>query len=261
MYDLDLFRSLLHPNSIGHGVRHYPELDSTNSHAKRLLPTESNPHGLIILADRQTAGRGRADRRWITTDDSLAATVVLISPKRPAQLTATPLVAGLALYRAIAAAASPSLRASLRLKWPNDLLINDKKCSGILLESETLSTGNTALLVGIGINITLPPATLPTPTFSLATSLESEGLFYAKERILAAFLNHVTPLWTQFEAEGFLPLMADYLSASQLTGSMLKVHQDRTQVHGRAVRLLESGALVLETPTGHELTVFSGDLA
>lgn len=199
-WNLAFLNSQLRTASIGKCVVYREQLDSTNAEAKRQLAAGAGAHGTVIIAGDQTQGRGRYDRQWISFPSNLAVTVMLSTTLPLPALQKTPLVVGLALYKIVK---SYCTRQQLRLKWPNDLLINDKKCAGILIE-----TIENTIIMGIGVNIDRAPdhMELRHP----ATSLYAEGVQVDRERLLAAFLNILEPDWLCFEKAGFAAFRAAY---------------------------------------------------
>lgn len=151
-----------------HGrLHHFPTIDSTNTYALEQAKAGA-PHGSYYLADEQTAGRGRSDHQWISKSGEGLYLSVLLRPNLPtASLVWLPLLAGLAVHRAIREVTA--LEADLR--WPNDLLIGNRKTGGILVEAQTESRPEghfaTAAVIGIGINLhqqRFPPNLATEPT-------------------------------------------------------------------------------------------------
>lgn len=203
------------------------------------------PEWTVVVAEHQTAGRGRLDRTWDLPERSGLAFSVLVRPHvSPARWGWLSLVAGLAVAEAIGPAAS--------VKWPNDVLIGDRKVCGIL--SELVSTGSTtAAVVGIGINVSLTAEELPVPT---ATSLELEGITVSRTALLTSVLlrlrHRVAELTTFTEAE----LIRAYSARSATIGRRVSVSMPDGTVHEGIVEAVDGdGRLVLN---GHALN--AGDV-
>ncbi len=168
------------------GKLHYARLTgSTNSDAMAAA-RRGEPHGSVYFADEQTAGRGRGDHKWISAAGEGLYVSVLLRPQIPAaRLALLPLAAGLAAVEAVRVVAG----LTIDLRWPNDLLIGERKAGGILVEAQTKSKGSPhAVVVGIGINVHQRtfPAGLDTP----ATSLDLEtGRHIARQALLVALLK------------------------------------------------------------------------
>ena len=147
----------LDPRATAAGVRllTYDEIDSTNAEALRLLRQgERGP--LWISAQRQSAGRGRRGRKWVSVPGNLHASLLLTEPGPAEHWPQLAFVAALAVHDAIVEVA-PEIRPLLELKWPNDLLLSGAKFAGILIEGEGGEEGG-AVAIGIGVNCTAHPA-------------------------------------------------------------------------------------------------------
>ena len=182
-----------------------PETDSTNAEAmRRALAGEAPP--LWVLADRQTAGRGRAGRAWASQPGNLFASLLVSTSCPPALAGQLSLVAGVAAIDAIRRAAGQAPPAGLRLKWPNDILVGTAKTGGILVESTTRSSGAERLaIIGIGLNLVSAPDDLS----RAATFLSAHGLSLSPTRALC-FLAEAMDGWlkTWNDAQGFAPCPA-----------------------------------------------------
>ena len=220
---------------------HLTETPSTNDWLRaRALAL---PDGQWVYADRQTAGRGRMGRAWDAPVGNLAASL-LVKP-RPGEGAAAGLsfVAALALHDACAAYALPG---RLVLKWPNDLLLDGAKLSGILLERE----GNTTI-VGIGVNLAHAPDIPGRKTVSLA-AVVGPAAFLAR---LAAAFEFRRAEWG---AQGFAAVRADWLARAHPIGAPLRLTSGE-QLEGRFAGVSEDGALMLEV-AGTVHLVHAGDV-
>ncbi|MCB0053184.1 MAG: biotin--[acetyl-CoA-carboxylase] ligase, partial [Caldilinea sp.] len=151
---------------IGHNIDYHASVDSTMAVAHRLAVDPATRSGTIVVAEEQTSGQGRLQRRWLAPpNQALLATLVLKAPHLPANIAYLPMIAGIAAVRAIAWLV-PDLTDDLGLKWPNDVVIGAdlagaRKTGGILIESSFLRDQVDFALVGIGINVNQDAATLP----------------------------------------------------------------------------------------------------
>lgn len=227
------------------------EVDSTMAEAQRRLPDLAAP--TWILALRQTAGRGRRGRGWADPGGNFAATLVMLSDEAPGRLALRSFVAALALRDALVALGVAE--GSLALKWPNDVLLNGGKVSGILLESP----GAGVLAIGIGVNL----ANAPAPEFGAAfapVSLAAEtGLAVAPETLL----DHLAPafaLWDRRLREfGFAPVKAAFLRHAVRLGQPLVARTQQAEHTGTFETLDDDGALVLRTAEGR-LSIPAADI-
>lgn len=154
-YSIDDFRHL----ALG-------DVGSTNSECMERAKA-GNPGLLWVTAVRQTGGRGRRGRVWVSEAGNLYASLLLFDPAPAAVLGSLPLVVALALYRAIRAEL-PWAGDRLSIKWPNDVLFDGKKVSGILIEAEQLADGRQAVVIGCGVNVSHHPDNPLYPATSLA---------------------------------------------------------------------------------------------
>ena len=219
---------------------HLPETDSTNAEAmRRALAGEAPP--LWVLADRQTAGRGRAGRAWASQPGNLFASLLVSTSCPPALAGQLSLVAGVAAIDAIRRAAGPSATGRLRLKWPNDILIGTAKTGGILVESTTRSSGAERLaIIGIGLNLVSAP-----------DDLSRAATFLCRPRLVAfaypsmlCFLAEAMDGWLEMwnDAQGFAQVRQAWLDRAGPIGEPLTVHTAQGIAAGRFAGLDEAGA-------------------
>lgn len=222
----------------------YDTIGSTNDEAKRLARTGA-AEGTIVCAKVQTAGRGRRGRAWESPAGNLYCSV-LLRPHCPAAVAAQlGFVAAIALAEAIAALA-PAIE--LRCKWPNDLLANGGKVSGILLETE-MATGEVPefVVIGSGVNLAAAPRGTPYP----ATSLAAEGAAeITPANMLAAYVRRFAVWWRRWQDNGFVPVREAWLSRAVGLGAAVQVRLERDTLEGRFVDLGADGALMLDMAEG-----------
>lgn len=160
---------------LGRPLRHLAAVDSTNSEALRWA-AEGAPHGATVVADDQSAGRGRWGRRWISAPGSslLMSVVLRPAPAVARSLGLMTIAAGLACAEAV----DRTTGVTAGLKWPNDVLIGDRKVAGVLIETRISARAVEALVVGIGVDLDWPqgpPAAIAARTTSLAAGARSAG--------------------------------------------------------------------------------------
>lgn len=218
-------------------VRHFAELDSTNSEASRLAQAgEAGP--LWIVAERQTAGRGRRGRVWQGASGNLAATLLLATDRTPAQAAQTAFIAALALADMAAGFVPADL---IRVKWPNDLLVGGAKAGGVLIESGAAPRGGLWLAVGVGANLADAPKDTPYP----ATSLAAHGPVPSPADALAALDAGFSRWLDVWEAQGFEPLRAAWMGRAHGLGQPCTVSFGDRTVTGTHDGLDADGALLL----------------
>lgn len=233
------------------------QVDSTNA---RLLQgaaddPDGHPHLSVVLTTDQRSGRGRLGRTWTAPPGSALAVSVLL---RVGALEThdrgwIPLVAGLAMSRAVAAQLPSSLEAGL--KWPNDVLVAERKISGIL--AEVLPSDPAAVVVGAGVNTRMGAADLPVPT---ATSFAALGLEVDDDRLLADYLDALRDLVARLAVGGGAAVHDAVEEACHTIGRQVAVSlPDGTTPQGEARGLDAEGRLVVGI-AGGELVVAAGDV-
>src|SRR5262245_2870487 len=245
----------LDPVAIRAGVRleSHATLGSTNAEALARAHAGA-PGPLWITAQRQTAGRGRRGRSWVSEPGNLYATLLLSDPapaERAAQLS---FVASLAVRDAIVSRA-PSLADRISLKWPNDVLIDGAKVAGILLESE--SDRASAVAVGIGVNCAHHPEHTAYPAIDLTAAgapVTAESLFAALSKAMLARLAQ----WDR--ARGFAGIRADWLAHACGGGQDIRVMLPDRDLEGRFETLDSAGHLMLGGRDGGITAIAAGDV-
>jgi len=239
-------------------IVHLAETGSTNTVAMQIAQ-EGAPSGTWVVADQQTAGRGRSGRAWVSRSGNLHASLILrnvVPLEKAAQLA---LVSGVALHAAVSriCGADPGMR--LELKWPNDILLDRRKLGGILVESSVAGREQGALaIVGIGLNLAHDPED---PEIA-ATCLASHGIAVAPLNFLPS-LDVTMQEWVSKWAsgEGFDAVREAWLERSLPLGTGLSVNSGQGIVRGSFSGLAPDGALLITSPAGAEQTVKFGDVA
>jgi BirA family biotin operon repressor/biotin-[acetyl-CoA-carboxylase] ligase len=233
-------------------IEFHDALDSTNEEAKRrALAGEAGP--LWIAARAQTAGRGRRGRAWISATGNLFATGLFQLNATPAQAANLSFAAALAVGDLAAAHIDPQI---VRLKWPNDVLVDGRKVSGILLESGAHADGGLWLAVGIGVNLAHHPDDAERP----ATDFAEHGAVVSPERAvetLSARFEHWRSRWAE---GGFSPLREAWLSRAHGLGEMCTVRLSGETLEGVFADLHEDGSLRLDLPGGSRRFISAGDV-
>jgi BirA family biotin operon repressor/biotin-[acetyl-CoA-carboxylase] ligase len=230
-------------------ILHLKTVDSTNAEAmRRAVSGEQGP--LWIVADEQTAGRGRAGRSWTSGAENLLASLLVTSATPPAKAYQLALVTGVAAFDALAVVLG-SEHAKLRLKWPNDIFLDGAKAGGILIESTTQKAGPGApaltAVIGIGINIASKPELPDRPTASLAefgAALTPEALLERLASAMDAWLG----IWA--EGSGFAAVREAWLDRAHPLGERMMIDTGEERVSGYFAGLDMEGALVLDTEAG-----------
>lgn len=229
-------------------------LPSTNTQALTLA-REGERGPLWVTAERQSAGRGRRGRTWISEKGNLFASLLLTDPARPEHWSELSFVAGLAVHDAVAEL-SPAVKPQLAIKWPNDLLVGGKKFAGLLIEGEGRDEVS-AVAVGIGVNCTSHPTDTDFPATDLATAgadITPAALFAT---LTAKMLGRIAQ-WN--EGEHFSTIRADWLARATGVGETIRVRMADRELVGRFEALDDKGHLVLSLPEGGRQTIAAGDV-
>lgn len=208
-----------------------------------------------IVAEEQTAGRGRRGRDWASNRGNLFASLLLSDPEPRDRIAELPLLAAVALAEAVDGAAGTHNLVSL--KWPNDLLVEGAKLSGILLEAETTADGRRAVVLGFGVNCVSHPRTSLYPCIDLAAlgyRVDAESLFYRLTGALQSWMNG----WKQ--PDGFDAVRKTWLSRAAHLGQTITVRSAQEEFSGIFLDLNAQGHLVLGLEAGEEKTIFAGDV-
>ena len=224
-------------------------VDSTQRVAFELAESGA-ADGTVVMADTQTAGRGRRGRVWHDAPgDSLLVSIVVRPRLNVADLPKLSFAAAVAVAEAVEATTG----LDARLKWPNDVLIDGRKLAGILLESRVVA----APIVVVGIGVNLRQRTFPRELAEIATSVDlAGGRAVEREELLEAVLDAFDRWRTRLENEGFAPVRARWLALADTIGRAVTVGEHA----GVAVDLAEDGALVLRQAGGLRRVV-AGELA
>jgi len=254
-FDRARFAARLATRRLGRSLVARAEAESTNDVAWEALGAGS-PDGTVVVADVQTRGRGRAGHSWHTAPGhGLALSVLLHQGCDRRQLGTLPLVAGLALARAL-----ETLGARAELKWPNDLLLAGRKVSGILAESRRTFEGTDAAVIGVGVNVGHGPEDFPPELCARATSLAMEGCRATREEVAAEFLNALEPLWAEHQEGDRRAALDAWTARATFWGRTLRVTGGAGDVVGVARGLDDFGALILERDTGERVAIYAGDV-
>lgn len=226
----------------GHDRIILPEVDSTNAEAARRAATLHAP--TWIMAIRQTSGRGRRGRVWHDPGGNFAATLVMHPPEPAGDVALRSFVAALALHDALTALTGRP--EALSLKWPNDVLLNGGKLSGILLETGP----NGFLALGIGVNLVSAPPGGDDAAFAPVSLLGETGLRVLPEQLLDALAPAFAGWEARLTSQGFAPVRAAFLARAVRVGQPVAARTVTETREGIFETIDETGALVLATAAG-----------
>ena len=238
----------------------YENLDSTNEEAKRLAHGGGG-HGAVLWAKRQTQGRGRMGRPWVSLDGNLFVSILLSPEKAQADWAQLSFVAALAVHDAVAPLL-PEGSEELRLKWPNDLLLNGKKLGGILLESFTTPAqdgypAKSWVVVGVGVNVEHAPADTEIP----AIFLKDAGVEIVSAKIvLSRFIHHFIQRYDAWDKKGFSAIQKDWMKAAHPKGTPIRARLMTETLHGTFAGLNADGACQVKLADGSARNITAGDV-
>ncbi|GBD55610.1 biotin--[acetyl-CoA-carboxylase] ligase [Gluconobacter wancherniae] len=231
----------------------YEALQSTSDFCKARAE-DGESEGLAVLARRQTAGRGTRGRSWVDPGNNLSFSFVLRFSTDASPLPVLPFIVALAVHGAFAHLAG-NCSSVLSLKWPNDLLLDDRKMAGILIEAGG-SAHNQWIVVGVGANLVVAPQV---PGRELAAF--SEIATAPDPLLVAEKITEYFSLWLdRWKTDGFAEIRSAWLSRAHPLGRRLAVQSRETYITGMFSGLDEQGRLLLALESGEILPVITGDV-
>ena len=254
-FDRRSFTELLATRRFGRTLLVREQTGSTNDDAWDALG-EGLGDGVVVVADRQASGRGRAGRRWEHGEGcGLALSIALHLGCDLRQAGRIPLGAGLALAQAAA-----RLGVDPRLKWPNDVLVAGRKLAGVLCEVRRLAQGGDAVVIGVGVNVRHTLDDFPAELRGTATSFRVAGVETTPEAVAAEFLATLERLWPELQERDGARVLDAWCARAAFWGYTVTVRTPSGPVTGVAQRLDHEGGLVLRLESGTEFLVLAGDL-
>jgi len=234
-------------------ILHFDELDSTNLKAKEIAENESFCDKMIILADKQLAGRGRYDRKWLSCDGNLYFSLILkddcLDSKTSSQIS---FIAALAAGKSVADFAE-----NITLKWPNDILISDKKTGGILIEAVGQSNKFDAMIVGIGINIKNYPKNVIFPATSIS---ENSDKISNRNILLEKIIKNFDNYYNIWKNNGFSEIREQWHKMSFEIGKKISSKTHNETLEGIYKGISKNGELLLELDNNEIRSITAGDV-
>ena len=230
-------------------------VESTNADAFKLAQ-HGDPGQVWITANRQTKGRARRGRHWVSEPGNLYATLLLIDPAPSENLVTLPLVISLALHKALVTCL-PEIADGLKIKWPNDVLLNGEKLSGILLEASPDGHGRLAVVIGCGINC----EHFPDDPLYPATSLLHNGTPLHREKLFDQFslsMAHELRIWSR--GAGFSIIRKEWLDRAHGVGDAIVARFPDKTISGRFLDIDHDGMLLLEDHDRHVQKISAADI-
>ncbi len=240
---------------MGKDIHYFKEVDSTNDVAKYLAENGAE-EGTVVVAEIQNRGKGRRGKTWISPPGGVWMSIILrpeIPTSRAPQLT---LVTGVAVAETL----KKELKLDVGIKWPNDILIGDKKVCGILTEVNANVNKINYVVVGIGIDMNVDVPLFPPDLQKGATSLKNELDTEINGAILVQkFLLNLEKLYSQFTSGKFPNILNEWRLLSKTIGSRVEVRTRGKTIRGDAVGINKDGILILELDDGSLRKIISGE--
>lgn len=253
----EVFNKVINTSLIGKNFLYYPQTDSTNELAKRLLKQQPIASGTVLVTGKQTEGKGRRGRHWESPRGGLWFSIIL-QPKLPlTQVALFSLVCAVAACEALKTFSVPQPA----IKWPNDIFINGKKIVGILLEVSGELELTDYVIVGIGINVNVDINQFNQELKSSMTSLAREnGRLFDQVEILAEILSMIEKYYFKFIEHGFSDILLEFKKSCFHLNRQVKIYNGSKNIEGINVDIDDMGSLVIDTGNKIE-KITTGDVS
>jgi BirA family biotin operon repressor/biotin-[acetyl-CoA-carboxylase] ligase len=238
-------------------IHYFEAVDSTNSKAYQLA-LEGAKEGELVVAESQQKGRGRLGRHWFSPPSLNIYLSLILRPNIPPQQASL-----ITLMAAVATGDTIQKFTDLvpLIKWPNDILLRDRKVAGLLNEIHSEMDRIHFVILGIGVNLNVDEKMFPREVRTLATSLKKEtGQTISRKAFLQTLLQELEEWYTLFLKEGGSPILEAWRERAKIKGTWVQVNSFGESLAGVAVDVDLDGALILETEDGKRKRVVAGDI-
>ncbi len=240
---------------MGHNIHFYEEVESTNNTAKKFAE-EDAPEGTVIIAEHQTAGRTRKHEGWVSPEGGIYLTMILRPDVTLLEASKLTIVTGVAIAKTL----HDEFMIDVGIKWPNDILIGNKKICGILTEAVTDYDKVKAVLVGVGVDVNINESDIPDELENIATTVQKEtNITFNRAEIMRSFFKVFENLYEEYKKDNFKYIISEWRRLSSTTGNRVKVYKDGKAVKADAVGITNTGALIIETDDGKIEKITSGE--
>jgi BirA family transcriptional regulator, biotin operon repressor / biotin---[acetyl-CoA-carboxylase] ligase len=253
----DEIRLGLHTKFIGQNIQYEEAVESTQKVAQRLA-NENVPEGTVVIAEEQLSGKGRLGRQWHSPKFTGIWMSLILRPNIP-----LPKAPQLTLLTAVAVVQAIEDQTGLvpEIKWPNDILINGKKLTGILTELQAEADQIHSIIIGIGINVNQKIQDFPSELHPIATSLSIEtGEKISRASLIRSIFTKFEKLYMCYLDEGFLPIKLLWESYAVSIGKHIKARTLTAVIEGKALGITDEGVLQIEDESGKIHHVYSADI-
>jgi BirA family transcriptional regulator, biotin operon repressor / biotin---[acetyl-CoA-carboxylase] ligase len=262
-YYINESADILNKHEIGKGlfgtdVIYFEELGSTNTYMKELAAGASMPEGTCVVCENQTKGRGRMGRQWFSPDSKNISMSLLLRPDIPPFMApAFSIFAGVCVYEVL----KRYVDENIRIKWPNDILVNNKKVCGILTEMSSEQDKTEYIVIGTGINVRGSTKNMPPEIRSAATTLESvvckSAVKIHRADIIRGILERFELYYPENKKGVTKQIFDKWKCYSDAIGRKIEYYIDKRAINGEIVDIDKSGALLVKSDSGIE-TVHAG---
>lgn len=256
--DVNLIKSSIQTDLIGSEIIYFDEIESTNEYAKELAE-HGDLEGTLIIADHQKTGRGRLDRKWYSPRNVNLYFSIILRPKiNVRDVNILTLISSISTVDTIS-----EYGIKPYIKWPNDVVVNGRKISGVLTEINTKKETVDYVVVGVGINLNLTRKDLGEQEnlSEIATSMYIEsGSLIDRNRFLINFIDNIDSTYVEYTENGKDIIVQKWMERWNGLNRKVIVRLDNESFFAKCKGLDESGYLVVEKPNGDKYTVYSGDV-
>ncbi len=258
MLNVNKVQESLNTKRLGRCIIFSGTIDSTNKLAWQLA-SQGAQEGTVTIAETQMSGRGRLNRTWVSPAGGLWFSVILRPSIRVAEACKLVFVAGLAVAKVL----KEKYGLTVETKWPNDVLLRNRKVCGILAESKMLNDNVDFVVVGVGINVNFSAQKVFVGELrETATSLKTElGKEVSLNVLFKLLLEEMESLYERFSTEGFGPILQEWKKFGTFLGSPVQVTCNAEKLWGKAVDVDLEGSLILQLENGAVRRIFAGDVS
>ena len=248
----------LKTKTMGQQAYYFDSIDSTQNQALKMADDPAND-GAIIIAAKQTGGKGRAGRKWISPKGGIWFSIIL-QPKFDISITTLfPIASALALSNAI----EKTFKISPELKWPNDITIKGKKLAGILVDASLESNRIENLVLGIGINFDVDVKHIEktlkgSPNFYGVASLSEQKKKIKPIQLIQTFLIELEKIYSLLNTKQTKKIISEWTKRSSTIGKNVEINTRDGEIKGKAIKIDEDGALVLDNDKNNR--IIAGDV-
>lgn len=253
----DGIKDYLNTEFIGRNVIHFDEINSTNTYAKSIA-NNLDGEGHLVISEKQLGGRGRLGRQWVSQNDKGIWMSIVLKPEiNVTEVSQITQIAAAAINLAFSAQGIHT-----KIKWPNDMILNDKKICGILTEMSTENEKIKYVVVGIGINVNNDMEDFPEELRDIATSIKIEtGKEFKRNILVSDILYHFERLYVDSKNNGFNKSLEICRQNSYVLGKEINLIKNQEIKEAKALSINDEGELVVMYKNGEIDNIISGEIS